>query len=127
MNWLNARYIPLLAFLLLSLTGVAHAQEQPSLVDKLNLTAAQKEQIKQLRTQFKTENERLAGALRIAQREVKQMKAANPVNESALRAAYKKQADAEIEIQIATTRFYERLDAVLTPEQKATLQRLKQQ
>jgi len=127
MNWLTARYLPILALLLLSLAGVAHAQDQTSIVDKLNLTAAQKEQVRQLRSQFKAENERLADALRQAQREAKQLKSANPVNAEALRAALQKQANAEIEIQIATTRFYERLEALLTPEQQATLKRLRQQ
>lgn len=127
MNRLTARYIPLFALLLLSLTGAAQAQDQTPLVDKLNLTSAQKDQVRQLRAQFKAENERLAGALRQAQNEVKQLQAANPVNEVALRAALNKQASAEIDLRIAITRFYEKLDAILTPPQRAILQRMRQQ
>lgn len=107
-----------------SLVGVARAQDDGSLIEQLNLTPAQKEQIRKLRDQFRTETEPIRSALAQVQKEVRQLKSANPVNESALRSKLKQQADKEIELSLAITRFQERVEALLTSDQKRLLKNL---
>ncbi len=124
---MTARYLrPLLPLMvaIASIAGVAHAQDDGSLIEQLNLSPAQKEQIRKLRDQFKTETEPVRTALAQTQKEVRQLKGANPVNEAALRAKLKQQADKEIELSLAITRFQERVEALLTPDQKKLLKSL---
>jgi len=122
-----ARYVrPLLAgaAIVLTAAAVAVAQDDGSLIEQLSLTPAQKDQIKRLREQFKTETEPIRSSLTQLQKEVRQLKAANPVNESSLRAKLKQQADKEIELSLAITRFQERVEALLTADQKRLLKKL---
>lgn len=107
-----------------SLVGVAHAQDDGSLIEQLNLTPAQKEQIHKLRDQFKSETEPIRSSLAQIQKEVRQIKSGNPVSEGALRNKLRQQADKEIELSLAITRFQERVEALLTPDQKKLLKSL---
>ena len=84
-----------------SVAGVLHAQDGGSLIEQLNLTADQKTQIRKLREQFKNETESIRTAISQLQKEVRQLKSVSPVNEMALRAKLKQQADKEIELSLA--------------------------
>ncbi len=107
-----------------SVAGVLHAQDGGSLIEQLNLTADQKTQIRKLREQFKNETESIRTAISQLQKEVRQLKSVSPVNEMALRAKLKQQADKEIELSLAITRFQERVETLLTAEQKRLLKKL---
>jgi len=107
-----------------SVVGVLHAQDEGSLIEQLNLTADQKTQIRKLREQFKNETESIRTAISQLQKEVRQLKSVSPVNETALRAKLKQQADKEIELSLAITRFQERVETLLTAEQKRLLKKL---
>jgi Spy/CpxP family protein refolding chaperone len=118
------RSVLVVAAVLTAAAGIVRAQDEGSLLDQLNLTTAQKEQIQKLRDQFKSETEPIRTAITQLQKEVRQLKSANPVNENALRAKLKQQADKEIELSLAITRFQERVEGLLTPDQKKLLKKL---
>jgi Spy/CpxP family protein refolding chaperone len=109
------------------MAGLAHAQDESSIIDKLGLTDVQKGQIKELRDKFRSETEKLRADIKRLLEDEKQLKQANPPNEVALRAKLKERADKEIEISLALTRFNERLENILTPEQKRLLDKIRQE
>ena len=109
------------------MAGLAHAQDESSIIDKLGLTDVQKGQIKELRDKFRSETEKLRADIKRLLEDEKQLKQANPPNEVALRAKLKERADKEIEISLALTRFNERLENILPPEQKRLLDKIRQE
>lgn len=110
---------------LLLLAGIAAAQDDSTIMDRLGLTEAQKGQLKDLRDKFRTETEQLRSDIRRLLQEEKQLKAASPPNETLLRAKLKEQADKEIELSLALTRFNDRVAAILTPAQRKELEKMK--
>lgn len=119
-------FMTVLASMML-LAGAAYAQDDASIMDRLNLTDAQKGQIKDLREKFRTETEQLRADLKQLLEEEKQLRKANPPNESALRSKMKQRADKEIDLSLALTRFNERLEGILTADQKLLLKRIREE
>jgi Spy/CpxP family protein refolding chaperone len=109
------------------LAGAAHAQDDASVMDRLNLSESQKVQIKDLREKFRTETEQLRSALKQLLEEEKQLRKADPPNEAALRRKLKERADKEIELSLALTRFNERLEGILTADQKRVLAKIREE
>jgi Spy/CpxP family protein refolding chaperone len=120
---------PLMTMLvgMLLVSGAAYAQDDASVMDRLNLTETQKVQIKDLREKFRAETEQLRTALKQLLEEEKQLRKANPPNEAALRAKLKERADKEIELSLALTRFNERLEGILTADQKKMLAKIREE
>lgn len=119
-------FMTVLASMML-LAGAAYAQDDASIMDRLNLTDAQKGQVKDLREKFRGETEQLRADLKQLLEEEKQLRKANPPNEAALRAKLKQRADKEIELSLALTRFTERLEGILTADQKRLLAKLREE
>jgi Spy/CpxP family protein refolding chaperone len=119
-------FMTLLASMML-LSGAAYAQDDASVMDRLNLSESQKTQIKDLREKFRTETEQLRTAVKQLLEEEKQLRKANPPNEAALRSKMKERADKEIELSLALTRFNERLEGILTADQRRILDRIREE
>jgi Spy/CpxP family protein refolding chaperone len=119
-------FMTLLAGMML-LSGAAYAQDDASVMDRLNLSESQKVQIKDLREKFRTETEQLRSTLKQLLEEEKQLRKVNPPNTAALRAKLEERADKEIELSLALTRFNERLEAILTPSQKQMLAKIREE
>lgn len=121
------RWIAALAVGLVMASGAAFAQEDASIIDKLNLTDAQKGQVKKLRDDFRSETEKLRTDIKGLLEEEKRLRQAGPANESALRDVLRRRADKEIELTLALTRFTEKLKGILTQDQKKLLEKLQQE
>ena len=93
----------------------------------LNLTDAQKAQIKQLEVNFKEGTKSLHEQL--AKSEGGQFEALNggAFDEAAVRAAAQARANLHVELEVAHARFFSQVYAVLTAEQKAKLAELHKQ
>ncbi|MDX6695510.1 MAG: motif family protein [Blastocatellia bacterium] len=96
--------------------------------EKLNLTDAQKEQMKQIATRYHES----AKALRQQNRGDERgggfdMPKDGTFNESAVRAAAQARANARVEMEVMRARMMSEMFAVLTPEQKAQLAAERQQ
>jgi Spy/CpxP family protein refolding chaperone len=95
--------------------------------EKLNLTDAQKEQMKQIATRYHESNK--------ASREQSRGKGGHnfgsfdggTFNESAVRAAAQERANKQVEREVARARMMSEMYAILTPEQKAQLAAERQQ
>jgi len=109
------------------LAGASYAQDDVSIMDRLNLTDAQKGQVKDLREKFRAETEQLRADLKQLLDEEKVLRKANPPNEAALRAKLKQRADKEIELSLALTRFNEKLEGILTADQKRLLAKIREE
>jgi protein CpxP len=109
------------------MAGSAYAQEDGSIMDRLNLSAQQKTQIKTLREQFQSETKPLRDDIKKLLETERQLKSATPLNEAALRPVLKQRADKEIELSLALTRFNENLEGILTAEQKNLLKQIRGQ
>lgn len=114
-----------LCFSMMLMAGTAYAQDDGSIMDRLGLNAQQKEQVKDLRDKFRSETEKLRSDIKRLLEEEKTLKNANPVNESALGAKLRQRADKEIELTLALTRFNERLESILTADQKRMLDKIR--
>lgn len=112
---------------LVLIAGAANAQEEASIMDKLGLSDGQKAQIKDLRDKFRGETEKLRTEIKRLLEEEKQLKQSGSANETALRAKLKERAEKEIELSLALTRFNERLEKILTPDQKKLLDKIRQE
>lgn len=97
--------------------------------ERLNLTDAQKEQIKQIAARHRESTK----ALRQQMRQARQGGGDNgffnggTFNESAVRANAQARANAEVEMEVARARMMSEMYAVLTPEQKTQLATERQQ
>ncbi|MDB5034063.1 MAG: hypothetical protein JWQ98_1304 [Chlorobi bacterium] len=109
------------------MAGSAYAQEDGSIMDRLNLSAQQKTQIKTLREQFQSETKPLRDDIKKLLETERQLKSATPLNEAALRPVLKQRADKEIELSLALTRFNENLESILTADQKNLLKQIRGQ
>lgn len=107
--------------------GSAHAQEDNSVMDRLNLSSQQREQIKDLREKFRAETEKIRADIKRLLEVEKDLKSRTPVDEAALAKVLRQRADKEIELSLALTRFNERLEALLSAEQKRTLDRVREE
>ncbi|MEO5928940.1 MAG: Spy/CpxP family protein refolding chaperone [Candidatus Kapaibacterium sp.] len=109
------------------MAGSAYAQEDGSIMDRLNLSAQQKTQIKTLREQFQSETKPLRDDIKKLLETERQLKSATPLNEASLRPVLKQRADKEIELSLALTRFNENLEGILTADQKNLLKQIRGQ
>lgn len=123
MNLTPVRSLTALLVAILVTSGGLYAQDD-SIIEQLNLSAQQREQVKKLRDQFRSETEEVRGLIKQLQKEVRSLKTATPINEAALEAKLKQQAAAEIQLSLAITRFQEKIESLLTPDQKRLLKRL---
>ncbi len=110
---------------LLLLVGSVHAQDDGAIMDRLGLSEAQKDQLRDLREKFRAETEQLRAEIRRLLQEEKQLKSATPPNETVLRSKLKERADKEIELSLALTRFNDRVEAILTPAQRKELEKMR--
>lgn len=126
---MNVKSLTPLITLLLGMilaAGSAHAQED-NVMDRLNLSSQQREQIKDLREKFRAETEKIRADIKRLLEVEKDLKGKNPVDETALAKVLRQRADKEIELSLALTRFNERLEALLSAEQKRTLDKVREE
>lgn len=123
MNMKFLRSISTLLTGMMLIVGAAYAQEDTSIMERLNLTSQQKDQIKALREQFQSETKKLRADIKGLLEEEKRLKASATSNETALRGLLKQRADKEIELSLALTRFNEKLESILTADQKRILKK----
>jgi len=125
---MNVKFLRPLMMLLVGMmvmAGSAYAQDDSSVMDRLGLTSQQREQIKDLREKFRGETEKLRVDIKRLLEVEKDLKAATPLDETALARTLRQRADKEIELSLALTRFNERLESILSADQKRTLDRLR--
>ena len=106
--------------------GPGHAVGHLSRV--LDLTDAQKAQIKQLEDGFQERTKSLHEQLRnVGHGDPLTAVASGTFDEAAVRAAAQARANLHVELEVAHARFFSQVYAVLTAEQKAKLAELRQQ
>ena len=87
----------------------------------LNLTDAQKAQIKTIQESFETSTKALHDQMRSLHESEPDPASAGTFDEAAVRAAAQARANVQIELEVAHARMMSQIFAVLTPEQKAQL------
>ena len=95
--------------------------------EKLNLTDAQKEQMKQIAARHRESTKALRQQMRQARGGDEGFLNGGTFNESAVRSAAQARANAQVELEVARARMMSEMYAVLTPEQKAQLATERQQ
>lgn len=95
--------------------------------EKLNLTDAQKEQMKQIAARHRESTKALREQMRQARGGDEGFLNGGTFNESAVRSAAQARANAQVEMEVARARMMSEMYAVLTPEQKAQLATERQQ
>lgn len=95
--------------------------------EKLNLTDAQKEQMKQISDRYRESNKALRGESRGDKRHDFGFLNGGTFDEAAVRAAAQARANKHVEMEVARARMMSEMFAVLTPEQKAQLAAERQQ
>jgi protein CpxP len=95
--------------------------------EKLNLTDAQKEQMKQIAARFHESTKALRQQGRGERGDEFDALKDGTFNEAAVRAAAQARANARVEMEVAHARMMSEMYAVLTPEQKAQLAAERQQ
>lgn len=91
----------------------------------LDLTEAQREQVRQLSQQNREQLRGLMDRLRAAQEARRQAVEAVPFNEPQVRAAMKELSDIEADLAVAQARLQSDIHALLTAEQQQRLQQLR--
>ena len=91
----------------------------------LDLTEAQREQVRQLTEQYREQTKPLMDRVQTAQQARRQALEAIPFNEQQIRSAAQALAEAEVELAVQRGRFQSDVYAVLTPEQQARLQKMR--
>lgn len=128
MNLKIARSLLTLMIGMVLATGAIYAQDDDnSIMERLNLSSQQKEQIKKLRDGFRSNTEGLRKDLKELKDQIRALKKENPVPEKELESLLKKQANVEIQLSLAITRFQSDLEAILTVDQKRLLKRIQQE
>ena len=92
----------------------------------LNLTDAQKKQVEEITTQYKTQAEPQRKAAEEGRKKVKEAMHATPFDEGALRHAAKEAATAREELLVLRVRKQNSIKAVLTEEQRKKMAELKE-
>lgn len=95
--------------------------------EKLNLTDAQKEQMKQIAARHRESTKALREQMRQARGGDEGFLNGGTFNESAVRSAAQARANAQVEMEVSRARMMSEMYAVLTPEQKAQLATERQQ
>jgi Spy/CpxP family protein refolding chaperone len=91
----------------------------------LNLTDAQKAQIKGLFEAQRPVVKPLVESLRTARTDLHKAFQSNPFDETAVRSAAQKEAAAHVELTVARASLHSKISAVLTPDQQSLLQKLR--
>ena len=89
--------------------------------EKLNLTDAQKEQMKQIKTKFHESTKALRGESRGGKGHGFELFNGGTFDEAAVRAAAQARANKHVEMEVARARMMSEMYAILTPEQKTQL------
>ena len=105
-------------------SGIAVAQSEESLEAQLNLTAKQKEKITELRTSFKEDSAPIKARIKALRADYDKLKAAG-ASEADQKEALQKIANEEIALTLLLNAFKKDYLAVLTDDQRRTLQELK--
>lgn len=95
--------------------------------EKLNLTDAQKEQMRQIAARFRESTKALRQQERGRERDGFDAFKGGTFDEAAVRAAAQQRANAQVEFEVARARMMYEMYNVLTPEQKAQLAQERQQ
>lgn len=95
--------------------------------EKLNLTDAQKEQMKQIAARHRESTKALREQMRQARGGDEGFLNGGTFNESAVRSAAQARANAQVELEVSRARMMSEMYAVLTAEQKAQLATERQQ
>jgi protein CpxP len=93
----------------------------------LDLTDAQREQVRQLTQQFREQNRPLAERMRQAMQARREAAQANPVDESRIRAASEELAQVQADLAVQEARLRNDVLALLTPEQRQKAEELRAQ
>jgi len=91
----------------------------------LDLTEAQREQVRQLTQQHREQTRPLLDRARAAQESRRQALEAIPFNESQIRTASEALAEIETDLAVQGARLQADIYALLTPEQQGTLQKMR--
>jgi Spy/CpxP family protein refolding chaperone len=118
--------IPLLAALTILSSTVAFAQIDESLEQKLGLTTAQRNEIEQLRTQFKEDSAPIKSRIKELQANRRELEQSG-ADQARIKAVLEKIADEEIELSLLLNKFKRDYLAVFTEEQLAKLREMKKQ
>jgi Spy/CpxP family protein refolding chaperone len=95
--------------------------------EKLNLTDAQNEQMKQIKERFHESTKALRDEARGNREDMFAMLNGGTFDEAAVRAAAQEQANKHVEMEVSRARMMSEIFAILTPEQKAQLAAERQQ
>jgi protein CpxP len=90
----------------------------------LNLTDAQREQVRTMTQQFRTQNREAAERLRAAMQAQRKAVEAIPVNEELIRSTTRELAEAQAEVAVQRARLHADIFGLLTPEQQAEAKKL---
>jgi len=101
--------------------GMEHGMFGGRFAEKLNLTDAQKEQVKQITTRFDESTKTLREQLHGARDNKLDMLSGGTFDEAAVRTAAQARANLHVEMEVARARMMSEMFAILTPEQKAQL------
>ena len=118
-------FVALLAGMML-MSGAALAQDDASIMDRLNLSDAQKGQVKDLREKFRVETEKLRADIKRLLDQERALKKGGGSTD-ALRPVLKQRADKEVELSLALTRFNEQLEGILTQDQRRVLEKIREE
>ena len=126
MFWHSNRWKGLTVSLLLTIvsSGVAWSQDDESIEGQLNLTQQQKEEIRELRDNFKKEAAPIKSRINTLQSERKQLEK-DGATQAEVKKVLEKIADEEISLTLLLNKFKKDYLAVLTADQRRKLQELK--
>lgn len=106
--------------------GHHHHGHFDRLFKKLGLTDAQRAQVKQVVSEERANMKPLVQSLREARKELRELTKNGAFDEQKVRASASKQADTMVNLIVAKERMKSRIYALLTPEQRAKAEQLKE-
>jgi Spy/CpxP family protein refolding chaperone len=107
--------------------GEQQATRLEHLKERLDLTAQQETEIKEILASTKENNEALHEEKRVTREELREISGADTLDESRLRQLVRKQSDQRADMMIAKHATRTRINQVLTPEQQEQHEAFRQQ
>jgi Spy/CpxP family protein refolding chaperone len=107
--------------------GEQQATRLEHLKERLDLTAQQEAEVKEILASTKAKDEALREKKRMASKELREISRAEPLDESRLRELVRKQSDQRADMMIAKHATRNRINQVLTPEQQEQHEAFRQQ
>jgi len=107
--------------------GEQQATRLEHLKERLDLTAQQEAEIKEILASTKVNNEALHEEKRVTREELREITRADTLDESRLRELVRKQSDQRADMMIAKYATRTRINQVLTPEQQEQQEAFRQQ